>query len=1437
MCRIIKSPITGEQIQSELWSNLNVDYGENKADSIYKHTLSDEYVNKYGDWSKNESVFETDSFGEPLYNNGFKQTIINLPKERTELKEKLIAFIEGMGFKYEQVNNILSPNGDNVTAVTDFMLQTVQMINGANERTLSEESGHVYVEMLKQKESPLYDAMMREIVNYPIYNEVLEQYKDVYKDDFQMKEEAIGKMIADTIISGRKEIPQRINNWWARVKKVIANLFDVNVEQMESYLEIAKNDILDGKVGKIERVNYKMFDITPATKSKIDKIKADDKLLIKKDVYKDGVSKERYFYNELETSRISDDIEKEYKKAYGSDYVDNQQIQYELQRSTGVFGHGDFENVITRYLEKRDNKPLTNKSENLPAKDYLKIEKYVHKLLSQFPPNSEILTEVKVYNKKKNKAGTIDLLVIEPNGKVHIFDWKFMDSVKDDVVSGLKKRVWNIQLDSYRDTLEQYGFKDFGKMRMIPISTVYENGAFKKIDLDGEDVFEKAQPARVEKTGVPELDNLLLKLFTEYEILNNERNVDAKRSAEKGVIMSSLTKAINEIQISQTLNQFIANANAQLNRYEKMFIEEDALSMEQIREINDYVNYYSGLIAMNLGQYDINEKGVQQNNIRNLAIRNQELKAVIAVELDVYIKNKELNLSELGINKYINRFTTLNNFKNPVFRLFNTLKNEKEDLIENETRDYNKRLADLIEHLKKEELSSKLFDKILAKNSKNEYTGNLINTYKSEFFTELKTAKLNWLRKNTKFKEGAKEEYEIRLNALIDAEKERSLNDEQAKKNIERFRYRNDFWSEKYSDKAYQNYQESGKQHRSLEPIDSWYSNEYIELKNNPNKAISKLYVMFQDTIKLANEHTADSIRRNFIPSLEKNLVKKILDFGGIGGMQNDIIDSMTRPPYETQEDIYGNPVYKIPLKYTNDLRGDKSLDLGTVFSLFHHSVLQNKYLGEIEAESNVLLEVLKRGKYYDRDWKGNFRIEENARVSIDPNNNDEFKETLTQLKGFINNSIYGVKNTTKSFEIFGIDGTKLIGGIQNYYSMLNLGLNPFSAFSNYAGGTAMLSSVAAKNKFFNSGDVAKAKGLIYTRNKTAMHAIEYFGVSTDNNTFAQAKRLSTDFVEKNLSLDKMYVLQSKGEWMVQNSTLLSFLNAHSINDNGETVRKNDNDKSLLELSEEVNGQFTIKGLTEIEFNKIRTKVRAINNEVMGSLGERDYMLYKNELSMRLLMQFKSWIPAMAKSRFGDLTYNANLETFEEGRFKRFASDIVNKQFFSNVKDLGMLIYSSKPNQSLLEKIEETYNNHIANNPEFEDKLSLEEYTEMYIQNVKSTYRDIANVIGFYALLLAAKPDDDEKDQASGIRKFLYNGLNKSLTELTFWFDTNSFIQLAGSSVPIIGALDRASDLIKEVGYEVLGDSDKAKPLDKLGRVVIGWNTYNKIVQNIEKIQ
>lgn len=1461
-CLMINSPTNGETIESNLFKELQ-SFDSKNAEDYFMHTLSEEYVTKYGNWGDGSFMLETDANGEPVFNNTFVRTIENFEKPKAELRQKLINFIEGMGFQYETVDRIMSKGGSSVSGVTNFLLQTVKVIEGADPKTLAEEAATVYVEWLEQSGSPLFDSLYNDVVNFNVYKQVLEQYENEPDyDESLMRKEAITKVIADIIIKQEhnesESTVKRVTQWWNRVKTFLKDLFGVSSEQLSIFLDAADDIMSGGVTGKLNIKNYEMYDKNPpphVEKALNTLVEINDSIELKETTI-DGEKKDRYFINgQIINNRVSDIIAAENKKRFPNSQIDAKDVRYEINRQIGTLGHEDMQNIVNRFIQSTNGQEVDNVSFNLRVSPEIqnRLTVAVTKLLNDFPPNSQIFTEVMIHDANKDLAGTIDLLIVDPDGKVHIFDWKFVDAARDGVVTSHKRTNWTRQLNEYKNILERYGFTDFGMMRMIPIQTEFaeEDGkkVFKTLKVDSDVVLkEESVPSKSERTGKEVLDRLINSLNRQLAELAETRPTSERAKIQRDILLSQINKAITDIQINENLEGFLDIFDKKVKEINAQLADPDFNTAEHLNSIIEDLKYYSA--HRGLRKYDVDKDGNNLGKIDELILNAQDLLDLAISKLKSHLVDSNILANsehKLLPSTFGDKLTVLGVNKNPIFQYFNRIKTRAEDQIDKVQNAFNDKLQGLIKELQNSATTSNIYDRILEKDEKGNYTGRLIRVFSKDYWSTLKSddTSIDWVIRNTEFKEDAKNQFEEDLKNFKEdkysyVRKDKSgvyhpESKKRADKDIEAFRYRNDFWDNKYKRSAYRHYKDRGSS-KYIQPKQSWYSDEYKSIKADPESAISQIYDMFQEVIEQARDYSTDYIGSSFIPSVEKAFIRKVIDTRSAKGIISDVADNLTRPPYERELDHNGNPIYKIPLKYTYNLKGNKSLDLGVVFSLFHHSVLQNQYLGAIENESLLLETALEVTDFLRIDAMGNIKMNEGV-AEILPQGSSEQKKTIDLFRSHLNNAIYQVTDQTTNFQVGDVSLNKLVDRMMQWFSLSKIGLNPFTGFSNLFGGKIMLYSLAARTKHFDIKDVAKADVLLTTRNTNAYAAIKFFDILASNTTHKKARQLTMNKLDKLFSTDTLYAMMRAGEKVGQYSALIAYLNANTLNEDGIPVRKTDpSQTSILEMFEEVDGKIQVRGLSEEGFNTVRERSRGFTLEILGSLSERDSLAITNQLYGRAVLQFKRWMLPMGRLRFGDLAYNQNLDEFDEGRVRRVVFDLIANRSVKVASSIVAGMFTKNPNATLREVIMQNYKQHITKNPQFAKLLSEDAYIEMYMKNLKAMMTDLV-MIG--ATVLALKGfDDDNKELNTNQRaasQIVKRMLGKGLTEITFWYDVDSFSQLLSKNVvPVIGLVDEVRDLIVESTKSLFTLGEQGEPGKKLRRMVPGLNQVDKVMNTIE---
>ena len=268
------------------------------ADNGNPSNLFNDLVDKIGSkedahkiWLKTQTKSFKEDFKDVLDNNGepyiesVEDLIESVPKPaidiykaaledptfveaNKELDSRMADFLNNYGFSIDVVNNLTDRAGNPITgrAKIDTLLKTVQVVRGkADKMTLPEEASHLFVELLKAKDSPLYRSMYNSVDKYDMYNTVSEEYssnplyqnEDGTVNEDKIRDEAIGKLIAAEVINvyspaETKQNVSRFGRWFQKVLNAIKRFFG---GENSPFLAAAENMLSESKNAYLDAVD------------------------------------------------------------------------------------------------------------------------------------------------------------------------------------------------------------------------------------------------------------------------------------------------------------------------------------------------------------------------------------------------------------------------------------------------------------------------------------------------------------------------------------------------------------------------------------------------------------------------------------------------------------------------------------------------------------------------------------------------------------------------------------------------------------------------------------------------------------------------------------------------------------------------------------------------------------------------------------------------------------------------------------------------------------------------------------------------------------------------------------------------------------------------------------------------------------------------------
>ncbi len=987
-------------------------------------------------------------------------------------------FLTRIGVDVKQMDKVVV-NGVKVDANGAALItqKLVQVVEGKEEVALTEEAMHFAVEIIQQLDPKLFNKLLKEINSYNILNDVFREYgsdpnyqtADGKPDVLKLKKEAIAKVLTETVINkneGLTEKPELIakaESWWQTIVNALKSLFQ------KSGFDQAAMQVLSGEfVGTVDELRdsendvYLQKDKQQQIYDSIMDLKAK---VVKKDdgYYVDGVKVLR---------RVTDLVSDWYDRRFKANDLTKSEFAKavdDLKAEKGTAGHADIEHAFELFVDADGflrPEPLNDDGyvSQLDPNDrtmYETLKANLKERLNSFPKENggtRFMSEAIVYDPKRNLAGTIDFLAIEPDGKTNILDWKFMDLNVDkyEDIPWYKVNAWRVQMEQYKAILQNtYNVnpQDFKQTRMIPIKAFYSQGNAKTGDLPKlqsikiGDVSVKAIqddyliPVGLEgeKTGNKKIDDLIEKLNSVYKQISEKKALPSEKLS-KAEQLNALFTAIRQLQMKGNVKPLLYQAKV-LNKQIKTIIDnyktnwagKDPKSFsdadmnafqEEIETAQDalatYTKLDSELRFLFLGDLSEEDKKLKEE-LRDTADDARDLESdltTVAEEFYDEIIAGSVGVTNLlspekiikGITRFFSSTTTIQ--LKGVEVLFKKA-NKAFGLASMDTLTETKRLQDYKEAYDKlaasKGLTIKNYFDLIKKKDSNE----LIDEFNPEFYKELRT-KINdkdyaWIRENVdaqEFKKFLDEKLEEEYKRIDD--KARVGTDEEINSAI--VREKND---------AKRKYDASTSESigwlqydlvKKFPDRSKWESKEWKELHKPDNKAALDFYNYI---IEKNNEYKEigyinKAEARTFLPYVRKGLMEKLI-FGGNISLGEQFLRSISIDEgdigFGKVNPLTGKPIDTIPTYFTREIEGEVSTDLFRTMALYNEMAIKYKYLSNIEAQARGLVRIERNKKAIATSVFGKTEYKDGV-LQYTPDNNENTKLVEDMVKAII----YGQK-------------------------------------------------------------------------------------------------------------------------------------------------------------------------------------------------------------------------------------------------------------------------------------------------------------------------------------------------------------------------------------------------------------------------------------------
>lgn len=991
---------------------------------VYPKSVSDSSTNI------EKFLYKVQTFPDILSKNDKKflsslGSISSTANEETLIKVKDVA--KKMGINIQDLAKYAKETGfqeSSVNAVADLTRGIIAIAEGKEGEALTEETVHIATAILEQTNPKLVTEMIAKIDRFKIYKKTLEEYKgnknyqlpNGKPDIRKIKKEAVDKLIAEVIINNNQDVEQfpelreeinqsLVRKWWNSILDWIKGIYrKSNIDIFEKIASkiLNKNigDVSDiATEGTFYQLSDKQKDIQKKlgdTKAKVEKVveegtKSDPLLLDSEEAnnfYR--IQKEDGTFEKI-TKRVTDRVKAWYKQRFGNKVFSEAEKEFnELKRKYGVEGHNDFQEIHSRYYNEDGTKkeaPNLNRPTkfNLPSQDmYDKLEKYYVNLVNGFPEGTLIFSEVIIYDEKQKEAGTIDFLAIEPSGKANILDWKFMNFGKgQEDVAWYKQGAYNVQIGRYKEILSKnYGIKEFGMLRAIPIAMRFENENKKDkksplkltgIAIGSTDVSQiqglKLLPVaeESESTGYEALDNIIKRLNAHLRQVGKEKTTTEEERQFKLERLNTLNRAIRQAHITHNVVPLIdvievmrKEGDRILEDYNTSYKDRPATltdsTDEELSEFADEIRDYIKLsevfteIGDDLGSLiyteDMKQEASTEEEKKEAQRRKQYLDKLEEESKLIRRSQKSIRkAAEAFADKHIGERNLITGLLKPekivkglgsLFRGVSELPLRSLEILHKLTRaaqgkastDALKEITELIEIRKK--LATKggdlrrLVSQIYQKDNEGKIVNKLIRKYNKEFFEEIdkkasEGGDLQWLKDNINIEEYKKEAQKVIDRQIESINRNRYNGTPEEEQHIKELEI---IKVRKLYDIDRKDFNGWNNYILKRHPLDKWHSEEYKNiLKDKDLLELYNFVVNFNEKAKDIG-YINNKVASYFLPFVRKSMAEELSfdgDLSPIKQFRTALKLNIDDVGYGNINEVTGELENSIPKYYTHD--------------------------------------------------------------------------------------------------------------------------------------------------------------------------------------------------------------------------------------------------------------------------------------------------------------------------------------------------------------------------------------------------------------------------------------------------------------------------------------------------------------------------------------
>ena len=550
-----------------------------------------------------------------------------------------------------------------------------------------------------------------------------------------------------------------------------------------------------------------------------------------------------------------------------------------------------------------------------------------------------------------------------------------------------------------------------------------------------------------------------------------------------------------------------------------------------------------------------------------------------------------------------------------------------------------------------------------------------------------------------------------------------------------------------------------------------------------------------------ADNYLPDRSRlRGTLPAITKNFVESVQSGGNVKELIKESYQrKLLRHPNDIDrgqlDESSNSPIFFLPTFYT---RGDsfdvsqQSYDLASLYYNFYRMAADYRYKNEIIGNMELTKKLINERKYTLRDRNGSpIKKILDGRREKELTKSGQTSLLAAQVEDFFKMQIYGQQTSDLGeWDILGlkIDKVKAIEMLNKYAALNMLGLNFVQGFANVSLGEmqniteivggeyiGFKDMQAASKVYFNPRNHADMLGDIGSRNPSSLVNMlnekwdilnEYEGGTfSKNSKFAQL-----------LSSNTLFFTSHMGEHFMQSRIMLAMLNKVEARDKDGNVLG-----SMLDMYKTEDGKLVLDKRVDLEKSNwsleqqilFGEKAKRLLSRLHGEYSELGKIAIQRHVAGRTALMFRKFMVPGYEKRYGKLRFNEFLEDWTSGSYRQVGRFLKN-----TMKDLAALKFALV-------------------SEEFK-KLMPREQANIRRALAEMSFVVLMTILGTVFTSLAGEADDDREKWAYD---FLTYQSHRTRAELSFFWNPAEALNILVSPAASVSIVENIIDAIGQLTH------------------------------------